>query len=235
MLNIIDVGIIIIILFGAVLGFKRGFTKQLVRAVGFILVVILAFKFKNLVSSILYQNLPFFNFGGVFAGVSVLNIFVYELIAFLFVLTLLIVALRLILFVTGLLEVVLNFTIVFGIVSKILGAIVGAIEYFVIAFIVLYILALPFFNISIVKESKSKDYILNNTPILSNYIDKSLVVLDEFIDLKDKYKNKNSPYEFNLEALELMLKYKIIDIKSADKLIKKGKLQIDYTALEKYR
>ena len=31
-MNVIDIGIIIIILFGAVLGFKRGFTKELVKA-----------------------------------------------------------------------------------------------------------------------------------------------------------------------------------------------------------
>lgn len=236
MLNIVDAIIILIILLGGVVGFKRGFTKQLVRAVGFILVVILAFKFKNSVSIFLYQNLPFFNFGGVFAGVSVLNILIYELIAFLAVLAILIVALRMILVVTGLFETILNFTIVLGFISKILGAIVGLIEYFVIVFIGLYILSLPFFNIGIIKESKYKDSILNNTPILSGYIDKSMDLIDEFIELKDKYKDKNTPNEFNNEALDLMLKYKIISVNSAERLIEKKKLSDRaYEILNKYK
>lgn len=236
MLNIVDAIIILIILLGGVVGFKRGFTKQLVRAVGFILVVILAFKFKNSVSIFLYQNLPFFNFGGVFAGVSVLNILIYELIAFLAVLAILIVALRMILIVTGLFETILNFTIVLGFISKILGAIVGVIEYFVIVFIGLYILSLPFFNIGIIKESKYEDSILNNTPILSRYIGKSMDVIDEFVELKDKYKDKNTPNEFNNEALDLMLKYKIISVNSAERLIEKKKLSDGaYEILNKYK
>lgn len=236
MLNIVDAIIILIILLGGVVGFKRGFTKQLVRAVGFILVVILAFKFKNSVSIFLYQNLPFFNFGGVFSGVSVLNILIYELIAFLAVLAILIVALRMILIVTGLFETILNFTIVLGFISKILGAIVGVIEYFVIVFIGLYILSLPFFNIGIIKESKYEDSILNNTPILSRYIGKSMDVIDEFVELKDKYKDKNTPNEFNNEALDLMLKYKIISVNSAERLIEKKKLSDGaYEILNKYK
>ena len=51
MLNIIDAIVILVILFGAVMGFKHGFTKQLVSFIGLILIIFLAFKLK-----ILYQN-----------------------------------------------------------------------------------------------------------------------------------------------------------------------------------
>ena len=55
-MNVLDIIIIIFILFGAVLGFKRGFTKELVEAVGFIVVLIIAYLLKtHLVVSI--QNL----------------------------------------------------------------------------------------------------------------------------------------------------------------------------------
>ena len=46
-MNILDIGIVIFILFGAVLGFKRGLTSELVKTVGFIVVVILAYFLKN--------------------------------------------------------------------------------------------------------------------------------------------------------------------------------------------
>ena len=42
-MNIIDIGIILFILSGAIIGLKRGFTKQLVSSIGCILIVILSF------------------------------------------------------------------------------------------------------------------------------------------------------------------------------------------------
>lgn len=234
MLNIIDAIVILVILFGAVMGFKHGFTKQLVSFIGLILIIFLAFKLKNPISKFLYQNLPFFNFSGAFAGVTVLNILVYEIIAFLFVLGILIALLRILLFFTKILESILNFTIVFGVISKILGAIVGAVQYYVIAFIILYILSLPFINLDIVNESKLKDPILDGTPILSKYMDKTLEVFDELGKLKEKHKNNANA--FNLEALDILLKYKIIDVNSVEELIKKGKLSVAaYNVLDKYR
>ena len=61
-MNYVDIIILIFLAFGAILGFKRGFTRQLVSLVGMFAIVILAFIFKNPVSVILYNNLPFFNF-----------------------------------------------------------------------------------------------------------------------------------------------------------------------------
>ena len=61
-MNIIDIGIILFILSGAIIGLKRGFTKQLVSSIGFILIVILSFILKNPVSIFFYEHLPFFKF-----------------------------------------------------------------------------------------------------------------------------------------------------------------------------
>ena len=103
-MNIIDIGIVIFILFGAVIGFKRGFTKQLIKTVGSILVIIIAFKLKNPVSKILYQTLPFFKFAGVFKGVTTLNILLYEFIAFLLVVSVLGILLRVLLLASSIFE-----------------------------------------------------------------------------------------------------------------------------------
>ena len=51
--------------------------------------------------------------------------------------------------------------------------------------------------------------------------------LDEFVSLKEKYKNNDSANEFNYDTLDLFLKYDIIDINSAKKLREKNKLKID--------
>lgn len=235
-MSVIDISIIILIIFGGLLGFKRGFTKQLLSFVGFLAVIVLAFVLKNYISVLMYENLPFFPFGGVLKGVTVLNIALYEMIAFFMVLALLMFILRLLLFASGVFETVLNFTIILGIPSKILGAIIGMLEVYVITFIALYVLSLPTWNLSVINDSKYKDKILNNTPILSGYVDKTMSVFDEFAVLKDKYKEADNANQFNYETLDLFLKYQVVTVESVKKLDEKNKIQIDnlHVILEKY-
>ena len=223
-MSIADVIIILAILMGAVDGFKRGLTTQLVSTIGIILVIVLAFILKNPVSKFMYENLPFFDFGGLLKGLPVLNIFVYELIAFILVLSILAILLKLLLKVTKIFEFLLKLTVVLSIPSKIGGALVGMIENFIFVFIVLYILNLPIFDFSI--NSKYQDKILNNTPILSQMVDKSVKVIDEFSDLKEKYEKEDNSNEFNRETLELFLKYDVIDVDAVETLVKKDKLKI---------
>ena len=236
-LNIIDIIIIVFILLGALVGFKRGVTKQLVSCLGLIAVVILSFLLKNPVSIFLYEHLPFFKFGGLLKGVTVLNILLYEVIAFLVVFEILMVALKLLLLATTLFEAILKATIVLSIPSKIMGAIVGILENFIITFIILYVLMLPIINIDITKDSNLGNKILKSTPILSGMVDKSFVVIEEFTDLKEKYESATNANEFNLETLDLFLKYDIITINSVDRLVEKNKLVIDNIdiVLKKYR
>ncbi len=239
-MNVVDVAIIIIVLFGAVLGFKRGFTKSIVKALGFIVAVVLAFLFKNGLASVLYNNLPFFNFDGIFKGMTVLNIALYELIAFLVLLALFMVVLKVLLIVTSLFEKILAATIVLSIPSKIGGAVVGLVQNYIIVFIVLYIISLPIFNVPLLQESKFKNAILNNTPILNKFADNTVSVMNEFIELKDNYNSSTSSDDFNLDTLDLFLKYNIISVQSADRLVEKGKIKTNnqerlIEILNKYR
>ncbi len=236
-MNIIDFIIILFILSGAIIGFKRGFTRQLVSLVSFFAIIILAFMFKNPVSIFLYEHLPFFKFGGILKGVTVLNIALYELIAFLFMALILTIIFKILTIVTNIFEKILKMTIILSIPSKIAGAIVGIIENYIWIFIVLYILSFPVFNIDIINQSKYRNNILNNTPILSNFIEPTMNALTEFGELKNKYENTDNALEFNKETLDLFLKYDVITVESVDKLIEQDKLKIDDvdTILNKYR
>ncbi len=237
-MNIVDLIIIIVILFGAVIGFKRGFTKSLVSAVGLIAIVVIAFLLKNPVSTILYEHLPFFQFGGVIKGVTVLNIALYELLAFIIVLAILGIVLKILMIATSVFERILTLTIILGIPSKILGAIIGALEWFVLVFIGLYVLNMPVVNVKEINNSTLVPKILNNTPILSGVIKDTNNVIKEFASIKDRYTDKNvDTNEFNKETLDLFLKYNVVSIDSVDKLIKDNKLKIDGIdeVLVKYR
>lgn len=226
-MNIVDACIILLIALGAVIGFKRGLTKSLATSVGFVLVIVLSFIFKNPLSEYMYQNLPFFSFWGIFKGVTVLNILLYEVIAFLIILAILSIILKVVIFATSIFEKILNMTIILGIPSKILGLAVGVIEYYVIVFVILFVISLPMFEIDFVNDSKFRKPILTNTPILTDLSKGTIDVFNEFSDLTEKYEKSTNSKDFNTEALEVFLKYKVITPSSAKSLIDKGKLDVN--------
>lgn len=237
-MNIIDIIIILLVISGLCLGYKRGLTKEVVCFAKFALALVIAFLLKNPLSKLMYEHLPFFEFGGIFKGVTALNIILYEFIAFLLVLGIVMLAFRILLLATTIFEKILNTTIVLSLPSKILGMIVGGIHYYVIAFILLFVISLPVFKMDTqIEESKLRDPIINNTPILSGIVLKTVNIIDEFNSLGEKYKSEINTDEFNLETIDLFLKYNIITVDSVETLNNKGKLKINRLegVLEKYR
>lgn len=234
-LSIVDIIILMIILLGGVIGFKEGVIKKLTSIIGLILVVILSFVLKNYLSVIFYENLPFFNFFGLFKGVQVLNIIFYEVLSFVLISTVLSIIYRLLLTVTGIIEKVLKATIILSIPSKILGFIVGILEYYIWVLVILFILNLPMFRIKDINNSKVANFILKDTPIVSKYTNKVSNIYNDIYDTIDNRGNKSNA-KVNEEALDIMLKYDIITVKSVDKLIDKDKISLDNTNfIDKYR
>ena len=223
-MNVVDIIILIFLAFGAILGFKRGFTNQLVSLVGIFVIIIFSFLLKNPISVFLYNNLPFVNFGGIFKDVTVINILVYEVIAFFVVFVILTLIFKILLKVTKIFEKILKWTIILGIPSKILGAILGVIQNLIYAFIVIYILNLPIVNTDIINNSKVANTILK-TPILTNICDKTLDVFNEIGTLANEYENTNNVDEFNQKALNIMIDSGVITKENAQKLIDKEKIK----------
>lgn len=226
-MNVVDILIVVFIIFGGILGFKRGAVKEFVSAIGFIVITILSFLLKNPLSIFFYENLPFFKFGGIFKGVTVLNIALYELIAFLLVFLILMLLWKLVIIASSIIQKIINMTIILGFPSKIIGFLIGVIEYYVISFIIIYVLSLPMFSVSFVYESECAQFILNDTPVVSDTVKNSTDFIDEFASLKDKYNNTDNANQFNYETLDLFLKYDIIDVNSVKTLMEKDKISID--------
>ena len=224
-MNIVDILIIIFLLFGVLLGLKRGFTHELVSFLGIFVIIILSYMLKNPLSVFLYNNFPFFNFGGIFKDLTVINILFYEIVAFILVFCILNILFKMLVNLTKVFEKILNMTIILGIPSKILGGIIGALEALIYIFIILYILNLPSFNIKIVEESKLSNTILNNTPVLKGICNDTLYVFNEIKDLSQEYKSTNNVTKFNQKALDIMIDRKIITKENALKLIQKGKIK----------
>ena len=234
-MNIVDIIIILMIILGMVVGFKDGFIKRTTSFLGTFLVVVIAFILKNPLSVVMYENLPFFKFGGLIKGIDIINILIYELLAFLVVAGALTFILKVLITITGLIEKLLKMTVFFCISSKILGIFVGALEYFVYAFLALVFFNLPAFNIEIIKESNFGNKILNNTPVLSSLVSTTVDTYTEVYNILHNNRTM-SDLEINEEVLDLLLEKEVVTVESAEKLIDMNKIYIENTSiLDKYR
>lgn len=223
-MNVVDLFIIILLLFGFLIGWHNGFIKQSVSTIGLVLVVCLAFLFKNPLSSLFYRYLPFINFSGAFKDVSVLNIILYEFLAFVITFCFLLFLFKVLVKTSSIVEKILKATIILGIPSKILGGIVGIIENFIIAFIALYFLNLPMLNFNLVNDSRFATEILNKTPILSNICNDTLVLYDDIKTLKEEYIREIDKTELNNKILKLLLEKDFVSQENVDYLISHKKL-----------
>lgn len=220
-MNILDIGIILVLIAGALVGFKRGVIRSTISLVGTILVIILSFYLKNPVGAFLYTNMPFFKI-----GLLALNIIIYEVIAFLIVFSILSVILRIIIKVSGIIDKVLNITLVLALPSKIIGALVTFIEYYLFVFIALFMLKGIGVTSSLFEGSNLANKILTNTPVISDMVTDKYKAIDELISIEKK--NHENKREANEEAMDVLLKYNILSKKNADDLNDKQKFEFDY-------
>lgn len=231
----IDIILVLILFAGAIVGFKRGVIKSAVTFIGAIVVIVLAFSLKNPISKLLYSFLPFFNFAGDFEGLTTLNIIIYEAIAFVLVYVILMAILQILIKITGVFEHILNFTIILGIPSKLLGAVFGFFEAYLFVFVALFLLnQLPATN-AFVSESAFASTITSSSPILSDITSSYYDAFEEILSIKDQ--NMADKEEYNRKCLDILLKYGILDINSAEDLLDRRKLVIPNadSILDKYR
>lgn len=225
-MNVVDVIIIALLILGGVAGFKAGVIKKLTDFIGMFVVIILAFYLKNYISVIMYENLPFFNFFGLINGIDALNILLYEVIAFLVIFIALLFVLKVVLMLTGLVEKILKATVILSIPSKLLGIVVGVIEMYVYLFLILVIVSLPIFDSSFLKDSKMNNFILNNTPVLSDVSEEIIDIYGDVYNIIDNRKNKTNE-QLNEEILKVLIDKKVVTKESAKMLVDKNKIHIN--------
>lgn len=231
---VLDIFIVIMIILGAIQGFKNGAIKTSMRFVGLFLVIIVSFILKDRLMIIMYENLPFFDFFGLIEGVDSINILLYQLISFVVVFSCLMLVLKVLVVITGMVEWLLKKMVFIGIPSKILGSLIGGVEYYVYVFIILYILNVPIFGLNFIEKSNLGGFILNKTPVLSDMVDGTVRV---YSDVWNVIRNRGdlSGQEINTFVLATLLDNKLITIDSARKLVKSNYITIkDVTILDKY-
>ena len=238
MLNIFDVGIILLLIMFLIVGFKNGVIREAFALIGIIAVFILSFVFKGLLGNLMCIILPFFKLSGVIEGFSVINILIYQIIAFMLVFAILLTIYEIFLKISKFIQKLVNLTIILILPSKLLGAVVSLIKGVIVLFAVFIVLMIPLKNSELFTGSTMVNQILYKTPILSQSSNNYINTVEEIYNLAEKVSNKEIiTNDANLELLDMMLKHKIVNKSTVESLVKLHKLDdvnnIE-TVLQKY-
>jgi colicin V production protein len=210
-MNLVDIFFLLIILVCGLIGLKRGFFKELVLTVGYIILLIISYKLITPTANLIISLVK--------VGNNPINLLIYQIIAFLVVFIILSIIFQLIVFLTNALEKLLNITIVLGIFSKILGFILGLVKGVIVAYLLSLLFTLPMFNnIPMFRNSTVKSELLTKMPnIKLNQIVNEISKLDI---------NSN---DFNKQVLQILIKYNILTKEKVIDMVKSG--QLDSTFL----
>ena len=224
--NIVDIIIVLLLISGFITGYKKGLIKQAVSTIGIIVAVVLAFLLKNNLSIILYEKCPFFTVG-LLENYSSLNILLYELVAFFILLIIFSIILNIIIKISGIVEHAFEGTLLLKVPFKILGGLLGALESYISIFVILLVLSMPIFSLDFTKyinKSKLKNYIMNNTILISNIAEPLVKTIDSINDLEIQ-KNLGKE-EFNCKTIDIFKKNKIVSEESLKYLKDNNKLNV---------
>ena len=234
-MNIVDYIILVILLLFVLKGFRQGALPSLINFIGTFLIFIIAFYLKQPISTLMYENLPFFEFAGFFKGIIGVNILFYEVLSYGLTILILGIIFGIVKKISVVFNKLLNATIVLSIPNKLIGAIIGSLEGLLFTFILLCIGSAVNTTTQYVNDSKYAGIILNDLPIINNVTNNLTNSFDEVYNTV--LKNKNNVQKANLETIDILMKYNILSYDSATKLVNDKKLNIDGVRdiIEKYR
>jgi len=226
---VVDIILLAFIALGGLAGWKKGLLKSLIGFIGVVAIVIVSYTLKNSLANFLIDTLPFFNFGGVLSGLGSINILFYHLISFIVIFVILYAILNIILTVTGFIDTLLKFTVIWILPSKIGGAIIGLLEAWVYIFLVLFVLSQFSFTNALIKDSTIKNVVLDHTPVVGTYLSGAKVAAEKIYEgidqfSKDKTKDKD---DINLFILQTAINYGLITKEKAQELMDIGKIELE--------
>ena len=232
---VIDVILIAFLVLGTWAGVRKGLIKSAVSFVGLVAIVIISYSLRVPLADFLVDKLPFIDFGGKLAGLTTINILIYNVIAFLVIFILLYCILNIILALTGFIETILKFTVIWIIPSKIGGGIIGFLESWVYLFLVLFVLTQFSITSGIVRSGTVSNFMLDHTPVVGNFLGGATKAADEIYSVieeysKDETKTKD---DINLSILQTEISYGLVTKEKANELIETGKAKLENVTIGK--
>ena len=222
---ILDGIIIILFILGILYGTKKGFITGAVSLIGLAFIIAFSFLFHSMIADVLLKGMPFLKFHGAYKGITSLNILFYEAIGFILIFVFLLSILSLILKISGVLQKVIDFSIVLTLPSKILGVLVGFINALIVIFIMLFVLININSTRKYVHESKIGSFIMQRTFLLSKASSKYYEATEDINIVIDKCKKDKDKKTCNTDVANILIEYKIISKDKVIELINDGKLK----------
>ena len=230
-MSYVDIGILILILFGIYYGYENGFVKTIFNFVNIYFAMIASALLNKPIYNLLYKILPFHNFEN---KVLASNIILHRVLIYLFSLIIIALLFERIAKKRKLGDYLLDTAVEAGILSKILGTFTGIILMFIFSYNLLYFFLIPGINVLKMEDSTLSNIVLKNTFIVSN-INRNVYNSEIYANIiikNKKYKSK----EKNIMVIKYMINNNVI---SANNIIKiRDKLKINITDLirkeEKY-
>ncbi len=223
MSTIIDILIIVFVALGAWAGWRRGLIKSLVNLIGLIAIVIISYSLRIPLANFLIDKLPFFSYG----GLTALNVLIYNVLSFIFIFIILYCVLNIVIALTGFIDTLLKFTVIWIIPSKIGGAIVGFVEAWVFVFLVLFVLASFNISASWIIDSKASNFVLDHTPLIGGYLGGiTFSARDIYKTIDDLQNSETSQKDLNFQILTILVSYNVLSDTKAQELMATGKIDL---------
>jgi len=224
-IGILDGIIIILFVLGILYGTKKGFLHGIISFIGLAVILTFSFLLRGVVGDILLKGMPFFKFHGAYKGITSLNILLYEALAFVLIFLFLLSILALILKITGILQKLIDASIVLTLPSKILGVLVGLVNTLIVIFIMLFIMVNLNSTRKYVYDSKIATLIMERTFILSSVNDKYYLSAEEINGVLDKCKDEKNKHICNVMVTNTLIKFDVVSKEKVIELIDSNKLK----------
>lgn len=222
-MGIVDIGALVIIALGALIGFKKGAIKSLVQLVGLVAITIVAYQFKGILGNFFIKLLPFFNLG---KELYALNILLYQGIAFAIIFILLYCVLNILVNLSGILDLLVKLTIVLELPSKIIGTILGAVEALVFVFVVGFVMLQNPTTQNLIMESKYTKTIVERTPVVKDVFIQTIAASEEVYESVKNHTEEGDMIQANLSIIRSLIKYGVVDASVVQEAIDNGKLRM---------
>jgi len=229
MSTIVDIILVAFIALGTFLGLRKGLIKTLVGFIGLVAIVIISYTLKTYLANFLIDFMPFFSFSGSLAGLTSLNILIYNVVAFVVIFVIMYCILNIVIALTGFIDTLLKFTVIWIIPSKIGGAILGLLEAWVFIFLAVFVLAQFSVTNAFISDSKVSDIILNHTPVIGNYLGGASKAAQEIYAGIEEYSKDDTKTttDLNLYILQIEINYGLVSKDKATELMEIGKIGLD--------
>lgn len=224
-MEIVNIVVIALLLFGVYLGYQRGLLKELTDFLILFLSSLLSGKLSDILVGLLYKYIPFLNFNGKSEGLKSINIIFWKLVLYMLLLVVIIFIFNKIINKTKLSSKILDSMVETNLITRVLGALVSVPLILTFIFNISLILSSPNFNFVSMNNSKLVYVIMTKTPVLSRknmnlYANERYVIkrINEEDNTILNYKNVND------DIIKYMLKTKLINDDKMKDLEKLNKL-----------